>query len=128
RPAGYNPKFYKVAKAIRSATLDYSLIQLKTPVVGVLTVPMRSDLPSVGDQVFEVHHPQAITKKVSARHTGTQSTLSSVALENNVMVLRANCDLTGGSSGSALFDMSGRIIGVADSSGGCANGYLAVTE
>jgi hypothetical protein len=128
RPAGYNPKFYKVAKATRSNTLDYSLIQLKTPVVGVLTVPMRPDLPSVGDQVFEVHHPQAITKKVSAKHTGTQSTLSSVGLEGGVMILRANCDLTGGSSGSALFDMSGRIIGVADVSGGCANGYLSVTE
>ena len=130
RPAGYNPKFYKVAKAIRSnnPALDYSLIQLTTPVIGVPTVPMRPDLPSVGDQVFEVHHPQAITKKVSAKHTGTQSTLSSVGLEGSAIFLRANCDLTGGSSGSALFDMSGRIIGIADVSGACANGYLSVTE
>lgn len=130
RPGGYNPKFYKVAKAIRSTNpaLDYSLIQLKTPVLGVPTVPMRLDLPSVGDQVFEVHHPQAITKKVSAKHTGPQATLSSVGLESGVMFLRADCDLTGGSSGSALFDMSGRIIGIADVSGGCSNGYLSVTE
>jgi hypothetical protein len=130
RPAGYNPKFYKVAKAIRSnnPALDYSLIQLKAPVVGVPTTTMRPDLPAVGDSVFEVHHPQAITKKVSAKHTGAQSTLSGVGPESGVMFLRADCDLTGGSSGSALFDMSGRIIGIADVSGGCTNGYLSVTE
>jgi hypothetical protein len=130
RPVGYNPQFYKVNKVIRSSTgsLDYSLLQLKTPVPGVATIPMRSDLPSVGDQVFEVHHPQAITKKVSSRHTGPQSTISSIVSEGGFNFLFANTDLTGGSSGSALFDMSGRIIGIADVAGHCANGFLSVTE
>jgi hypothetical protein len=130
RPTGYHPQFFKVNKVIRSSTgsLDYSLLQLKTPVPGVPTVPMRSDLPSVGDQVFEVHHPQAITKKVSAKHSGPQATISSISSSGGVTFLFADCDLTGGSSGSALFDMSGRIIGIADISGGCANGYLSITE
>jgi hypothetical protein len=130
RPTGYNPQFYKVNKVIRSSTgsLDYSILQLKTPVVGVPTVPMRSDLPFVGDQVFEVHHPQAIIKKISARHTGPQATISSISSTSGFTFLFADCDLTGGSSGSALFDMSGRIIGIADVSGHCANGYLSVTE
>lgn len=130
RPAGYNPRFYKVNKVIRSSTgsLDYSLLQLKTPVAGVPTVPMRPDLPAVGDLVFEVHHPQAITKKVSARHTGPQATISSISPQNGFQFVFADTDLTGGSSGSALFDMSGRIIGIADISGHCANGFLSVTE
>lgn len=130
RPAGYNPRFYKVNKVIRSSTgsLDYSLLQLKTPVAGVPTVPMRSDLPAVGDAVFEVHHPQAITKKVSARHSGPQATISSISSQNGFLFLFADADLTGGSSGSALFDMSGRIVGIADISGHCANGYLSITE
>src|SRR5574341_86204 len=128
RPAGYNPRFYKVNKIIRSNTssLDYSLLQLKTPVIGIAPIPMRPDLPTVGDQVFEVHHPQAITKKVSAPHTGTQATISSIS--GTPTFLFANTDLTGGSSGSALFDMTGRIIGIADISGYCANGFLSITE
>ena len=132
RPAGYSPKFYKVNKTIRAKAqvsgLDYSLLQLKTPVPGIPAVPLRPDLPGVNDEVFEVHHPQAITKKVSARHTGTQAKISSIGLSNGFRYLFANCDLTGGSSGSALFDMSGKIIGIADVAGHCANGFLSITE
>jgi hypothetical protein len=89
---------------------------------------MRHDLPAVGDEVFEVHHPQAITKKVSARHNGPQAKISNIAVTGGYRYLFANCDLTGGSSGSALFDTAGRIIGIADIAGHCANGYLSVTE
>ena len=133
RPAGYNPRFYKVNKIIRAhfisvGSLDYSLLQLKTPVVGIAPIPMRPDLPAVNDPVFEVHHPQAITKKVSARHTGAPARISSMPFQSGFRYLIANCDLTGGSSGSALFDMSGQIIGIADVSGHCANGFLSITE
>jgi len=130
--AGYSPKFYKVNKTIRAKAqisgLDYSLLQLKTPVPGVPAVPLRPDLPNVNDEVFEVHHPQAITKKVSAKHTGPQAKISSIGPSLGFTYLFANCDLTGGSSGSALFDMSGRIIGIADIAGHCSNGYLSITE
>lgn len=132
RPASYNPKFYKVNKTLRSKAqvsgLDYSLLQLKTPVPGVPAVPLRPDRPNVNDEVFEVHHPQAVTKKVSAWHTGAQAKISSIATSNGFLYLFANCDLTGGSSGSALFDLSGRIIGIADIAGHCANGFLSITE
>ena len=132
RPSGYSPKFYKVNKTFRAKSqvsgLDYSLLQLKTPVPGVPAVPLRHDVPKVNDAVFEVHHPQAITKKVSALHTGAQARISKVALSNGFVYLFANCDLTGGSSGSALFDMAGNIIGIADIAGNCANGFLSITE
>ena len=135
RPAGYNPRFFKVNKTkrvhIQNSGLDYSLLQLKTPVPGIAPIPMRPDLPSVNDAVFEVHHPQAITKKVSAKHTGQQATISQISNDSTTFGLTylfANCDLTGGSSGSALFDMSGNIIGIADIAGHCANGFLSITE
>lgn len=132
RPAGYNCTFHKVNKTFRwrsSAGLDYSLLQLKTT-PGVPAVPMRHDLPKAGDEVFEVHHPQAITKKVSARHNGPQATISKVGYPTSVSYryIYANCDLTGGSSGSALFDAAGRIIGIADLAGKCENGFLSITE
>jgi hypothetical protein len=134
RPMGYAPKFYKVNKTLRlhvqNSGLDYSLLQLKTPVLGVPIVPLRHDVPHVNDPVFEVHHPQAITKKVSARHTGPQATISKIdtSTTNGFLYLFANCDLTGGSSGSALFDMAGNIIGIADIAGKCENGFLSITE
>jgi hypothetical protein len=130
RPAGYNPHFYKVNRAIRATRaggLDYSLLQLKVPVPGVASIPMRSDLPAVGDEVFEVHHPQGISKKASPSRAGTRARISSIST-TSPRYLFANSDLTGGSSGSALFDLAGRVIGVADISGGCANGFLSITE
>ncbi|MEP6892188.1 MAG: trypsin-like peptidase domain-containing protein [Gaiellaceae bacterium] len=136
RPTGYNPRFFKVNRAIRvmqtnpsgAGGLDYSLLQLKVPVPGVPSVPMRADLPKVNDPVFEVHHPQGIAKKVSPRGGGTLAKISSVSANNGFTYLFANTDLTGGSSGSALFDMSGKVIGIADIAGGCANGFLSITE
>ena len=133
RPAGYNPRFFKVNKIIRSkflgtGSLDYALLQLKTTVSGITPVPMRADLPAANDPVFEVHHPQGMTKKVSAKHTGPQAKISRVENRFGFQYLMANTDLTGGSSGSALFDMTGNIIGIADISGHCVNGFLSVTE
>lgn len=132
RPAGYNPVFHKINRVVKLAHtsdggLDYALIQLKT-LPGVPAVPLRTDLPSVGEVVFEVHHPQGIVKKLSSPHTGTQSTIRSIGSSFGFRYLFANTDLTGGSSGSSLFDLSGRILGVADISGRCANGYLSITE
>ena len=132
RPAGYNPVFHKIHRVVKLAHtsdggLDYALIQLKT-LPGVPAVPLRTDLPSVGEVVFLVHHPQGIVKKLSSKHTGTQATITSIGSSFGFTYLRANTDLTGGSSGSSLFDLSGRIVGVADISGRCANGILSITE
>ena len=135
RPAAYSPKFHKVKRVVKRAHtadggLDYAVIQLKT-LPGVPSVPLRPDLPALGDPVFEVHHPQGIAKKVSAPHVGPQATISrdpNTSFSFGFRYIFANTDLTGGSSGSALFDMSGRIIGIADISGKCENGFLSITE
>jgi hypothetical protein len=131
RPAGYNAKFYKVERLVKSGFtavggLDYALMQIAAP-PGLAPITMRPDLPSVGDQVFEVHHPTALVKKVSAQHSGPQATISNIT-STSPRYIYTDTDLSGGSSGSALFDTSGRILGIADISGHCANGFLSVTE
>jgi hypothetical protein len=132
RPGSYNPVFHKIKRVVKLAHtsdggLDYALIQLKT-LPGVPSVPMRVDMPSVNDVVFEVHHPQGIVKKLSSKHTGAQARISSIAPSMGFTYIFTNTDLTGGSSGSSLFDLSGQILGVADISGRCQNGYLSITE
>ena len=114
RPPGYNPFFYKVKQGIKQAnigtSLDYSLIQLTQPVAGIPIIQMRPDLPSVGEQIFEIHHPNGAVKKVSppvalglGKVTGSSSSGITVAI---------GWAVSGGSSGSGLFDAAGRIVGV----------------
>lgn len=138
RPGSYSPRFFKVKKIIRrkylsTGSLDYCLMQIELPPggIGIAPIAMRPSLPAVGESVFQIHHPQGVVKKVSAPHTSAWATISQVSTtagSSTYNYIRANVDLTGGSSGSALFDTSGRILGVADISGGCANGFLSITE
>jgi hypothetical protein len=134
RPPGYAPKFHKLKRLVKagwatSATggltggaglLDYAIIQIETPPggLGVPPLPIRPDLPPVGDDVFLIHHPRGATKKVSQRSTDPECFVKS----NGDAIIRFGGDLDNGSSGSPLFDLSGRIIGVNDWSGGCTPG------
>jgi Trypsin-like peptidase domain/von Willebrand factor type A domain len=133
RPGGYNPRFYKVKavlghKSINSS-MDYSLLQLAEAPVGIPTIQMRPDLPvgpsgsTPGEQVFGIHHPNGAVKKLSipqaqgfARVTGSSS--SGITVPNNF-------DVSGGSSGSGLFDTAGRIVGVCSRGAPCSGGALA---
>jgi hypothetical protein len=126
RPAGYNPRFYKVKANLGqknvNTNLDYSLLQLTEAPVGVPVIQMRPDLPLVGEQVFGLHHPNGAVKKLSIPHgegfgTVTGSSASGVFVSNNVSV-------SGGSSGSGLFDLAGRIIGVLSRGAPCSGSPL----
>jgi hypothetical protein len=115
RPAGYNPRFFKVKQLIKmgnpaSSNRDYSFIQLTVPPggLGIPPVTMRPDLPAVGEQVFGVHHPNGAVKKLSRPHDGF---LTVFARPNNTVEVK-NLDVSGGSSGSGLFDNQGRLVGV----------------
>lgn len=137
KPTGYAPRFFKVKKVIRrkylnTASLDYCILQLKVPPggIGIPPIAMRSSMPIVTDPVFQIHHPQGVVKKVSSKSTGAWSTISNISPNDPYpyVYLFADTDLTGGSSGSSLFDNSGRIIGIADIGNGCNNGFLSITE
>jgi hypothetical protein len=119
-PNNYSPRVHKVKEVIAQRFADgtpndYCLIRLKTSVAGITPTPMRMDLPAVGEQVFGIHHPNGAVKKLSIPHPGFATVVGSTA--NGVSV---NLDVSGGSSGSGLFDTAGRIVGVLSNGAACS--------
>jgi hypothetical protein len=115
RLPGYNPRFFKVKKVLdhhyEPGTFgDFSHLKLATAPPGIPFIQMRPDLPIIGEQIFGIHHPNGAIKKLSIPHSGgfdtvIGSTISGVQVPKNFHV-------SGGSSGSGLFDTAGRILGV----------------
>ncbi len=122
KPAGYNPVFHKVIKMIKfgnaaSSNRDYIIFQIKIPAagLGIPPVTMRPDLPAIGEQVFGIHHPNGAVKKISRPHANL-ATVNSVS-SNGIVV--QHLDVAGGSSGSGLFDMQGRLTGICSRGQAC---------
>ena len=131
RPVGYNPKFHKLKLLTKigwptattgggtgpSTPLDYAIIQIETPPggLGAPPLPIRADLPAIGEEVFLIHHPRGAAKKVSR---GPADSGCSVQIIQDNKIFHGG-DLDNGSSGSPLFDLMGRIVGVNDWAGGC---------
>jgi hypothetical protein len=127
KPPGYAPRFHKVKKVLRQkwmGAVDYCLIQLVVPPggLGIPPVEMRADVPALGEQVFGIHHPNGAVKKLSPPLPGFE-TIDSIAANR----VSADFDISGGSSGSGLFDTSGRILGVLAQSSPCDLGYYPTT-
>jgi hypothetical protein len=124
RPAGYNPKFIKVKAVLAhhyDSVGDFSLLQLAEAPVGVPVLQMRPDLPGVGEQVFGIHHPNGAVKKLSIPHgKGFATVIGSSATAINVSFN----SVSGGSSGSGLFDMAGRLTGVLSNGSPCSGSPL----
>ena len=98
-----------------ASNADYSVVQLKTA-VGLPAIPMRVDLPAVNEQVFDVHHPNGAVKKLSPPHPAFAQVLN--AFPTGVGTVLA---VSGGTSGSGLFDTQGRIVGVLANGGACTS-------
>ncbi|MGB8400860.1 trypsin-like peptidase domain-containing protein, partial [Bradyrhizobium sp.] len=119
RPPGYNPRFYKVKAVLGhkniDASLDYSLLQLAEAPAGIPAIQMRPDLPVAPEKVFGVHHPNGAVKKLSfPQAEGFAAVIgnSSVWGSGLVITVPSNYHVSGGSSGSGVFDAAGRIAGV----------------
>jgi len=126
KPAGYNPIFHKVIRTVEYGTLgpgalDYAIFQIKVPPggLGIPPIAMRSDLPAVGEQVFGIHQPNGAVKKVSRKHSQAYAVVNAVSSS----FVRVNMDVSGGSSGSGLFDTSGRFLGVLSNGPSCSLDY-----
>jgi von Willebrand factor type A domain/Trypsin-like peptidase domain len=124
RLASYSPRFHKVKASLKhryDSGFDYSLLQLKTSPVGIAPIQLRHDLPGVGEQIFGVHHPNGAVKKISLPHASFATVTASGAM--GIMV-PGNFHVSGGSSGSGLFDAAGRIVGVLSNGAPCSGGAL----
>lgn len=124
RLPGYSPRFHKVSAALQfryDSGFDYSLLQLKSAPAGIAPLQLRHDLPGVGEQVFGIHHPNGAIKKISLPHASFASVTASGAMGIRV---GAAFHVSGGSSGSGLFDAAGRIVGVLSNGAPCAGSQL----
>lgn len=128
RPPGYNPRFYKVKAVLAhkntGGAFDYSLLQLAEAPAGIPSIQMRNDFPAVGEQVFGVHHPNGAVKKLSLPHGDGLATVSSSSSSGVSVAAGSDFDVSGGSSGSGLFDMAGRIVGVLSRGAPCSGSAL----
>ena len=111
RPGSYEPKIFKVVEFVENyydGNKDYALlrIDISNGDTGITPIPMRTDLPNVGEEVFAIHHPNGAIKKFSPRDSDFLF-VSSVD-SNRIQV---SLDVAGGSSGSGLFDKFGNVVG-----------------
>ena len=127
RPDDYQPIVCKVISTVRQhyadgSGMDYWLVRLKVPPggLGISPIQLRHDLPLPGEQVFGLHHPNGAVQKLSIPHPGFDTVVtsgaSSITVPNNFAV-------SGGSSGSGLFDAAGRITGVLSVGDPCDPSY-----
>lgn len=116
RPPGHATRFFKVMGEVRSggpptgsqpsSSIDWVIVRLDAA-PGSLPAPleMRDTALMSGETIFTMHHPGGAAKKTQA---GTHSGGISIT----------NLDYAGGSSGSALFDINGRLVRGPLSNGG----------
>jgi V8-like Glu-specific endopeptidase len=128
KPNNYNARFHKVTKVIKfrnktinGAYYDYCVLELAVPPggLGITPVTMRTDLPGLGEEVFGIHHPNGAVKKLSIPHPNFAAVSASSAA-----AVVVSLDVSGGSSGSGLFDTSGRIVGVLSNGPACSLSYF----
>ena len=116
RPGGYNPKFHKLLRVIKSKfitlEIDYCVIQMVTPPggLGLPIVPLRPDTPPEGEPLFIVHHPRGAIKKISRYPIDPNCKVLPIPPTDPGGRVYFNCDIDNGSSGSSIFDSAGRIV------------------
>lgn len=120
RPAGYNPQFYKMKRLVRTGyarlpgdsrpVVDYSILQIETPVGGLGRPPIPSRPSSapliINEPLFIVHQRRGTPKKVSRYPLDSTCEVSS----DTPPAVGFSCSVDHGSSGSSVFDASGRIV------------------
>jgi len=127
-PNNYDARFHKVTRLVKfrnknlnGAYYDYCVLELEVPPggLGITPVTMRNDLPAANEDVFGIHHPNGAVKKLSLPGPNFATVSSSSASG-----IKVSLDVSGGSSGSGLFDTFGRIVGVLSNGPKCDLSYF----
>jgi hypothetical protein len=128
RPPGYSPKVFKVKDVLEwvplSGVEDFMRLRLATKATGVPPLQLRPDLPVIGEQVFGIHHPNGAVKKISPVTAVGFSTVAARDINAIRVPISPDFHVSGGSSGSALFDIEGRVLGVLSRGNPCADSPL----
>jgi hypothetical protein len=124
RPNPYTCRWYKVKSVVahhNSGVFDYSILQLAEAPAGLPVIQIRHDLPGVHEGIFGVHHPNGAPKKLSV----APPLFTTIATSDvNDITVPPSFHASGGSSGSGLFDLAGRVLGVMTGGEPCEGGEL----
>ena len=124
RPAGYAPRFWKIKRVVVSgaaraagdtrAVLDYSISQIETGGANVGAPPLtfRTSVPTIGEELFVVHHPRGVPKKISRQPADPSCEV--LGFTDGGTRVNYACDSDNGSSGSPVLDMNKQIVAVND--------------
>ena len=115
-----NGNEYKIARIIKSSKeLDYIIFELDNPTNNSFPhLNISSIIPKFGESVFTIGNPKGLESTLS---TGIVS-----SLRDNNNIIQTTTEITHGSSGGPLFNMSGEVIGITSSGLGEANLNFAV--
>ena len=115
-----NGNTYKVESVLaKSEESDYIVFKVLGQGASFPYLQLASTLPRVGENVFAIGAPEGLELTLS---TGIVS-----ALRGDNAVIQTTTEITHGSSGGPLFNMSGQVIGITSAGLGDANLNFAVS-
>jgi serine protease Do len=110
---------YDIEKWLRyDKELDYVIFQLRGANNRVIPAKIASKQPQVGEEVFAIGNPKGLEQTLSS---GIVS-----QIRDKYGLIQTTAEITNGSSGGALFNMQGEVIGITSSGVGEANLNFAI--
>ena len=126
RVPSYNARFVKIKSFLTDECRydgigDFCRLRLATRITDVPPLQLRPDLPGLEEEVFGVHQPNGAVKKLSIPYPGFARV---IARNDRLISVGGEFHVSGGTSGSGLFDKAGRVLGVLSSGNPCGGAAL----
>jgi serine protease Do len=115
----YDGTVFRVSSIVReSDELDYVIFRVNTKGLEVSALNIATRLPRIGEDVFTIGNPKGLEQTLS------KGIISSYRESNKY--IQTTAEITHGSSGGPLFNMSGEVVGITTAGYGEANLNFAV--